>query len=315
MIVRVLLASLVLSSSVAAEEFPTRPVTVLEPLAAGGGVDVMMRVYADAASCELGQRIIIENKTGSGGIVAATAVKNTAADGYTLLHANSGTQAILPAMQSVPYDPINDFQPVTNLFTFSPYLVVPSSLPVRTALELAELARKTPGGLRFATPGTGSSVHLLGAMWNKTANVPFQHIPYRGNALVVNDLITGRVDFTFGGLVAVRPYVDSGQLRLIAIAGNKRELPGVPTMAEAGFPDIHDDTWFGIAAPASTPSPVLDKLNAAFARAASDAAVRERAESVGYKVTPSSRAKFRDVWLADRTRWKEIVKAVGLEVN
>jgi len=304
MFFRVSFLLLVLCSSVEAQDFPTRPITVVEPLLAGGGVDVMMRLYAEAAARDLSQRVIVENKTGSGGIVAGVTVKNAAPDGYTLFHANNGTQAILPAMRTVPYDPINDFEPITNLFTFAPYLVVPTSLQVTTAAELAALARKTPGGLRFATPGAGSSVHLLGAMWDNSANVPFQHVSYRGGAQVVTDLMTGRVDFTFSGLISMRDHIAAGQLRVLAIAGTKRELPDIPTMAEAGFPGIDADTWFGLAAPAGTPKPIIDRLNAAFVKATLEPVVQERSREVGYRITTSTPEEFRSMWLADRDRWR-----------
>ncbi len=315
MLIRVSLMLTVLCTSLHAQDFPSRPITVLEPLAPGAGVDAMMRLFSDVAARELGQPVIVSNRTGGGGVVAAVAAKNAPPDGYTLFHAHNGTQAILPAIQTVPYDPIGDFEPITQLFGFAPYLIVPASLPVKTAAELADLARKTPGGLRFGSPGVGSSPHLLAAMWDHDFKVPFRHIPYRGAAEMLTDLIAGRVDYTFSGILAVHAQIASGQLRVLAIGGKEREDPTIPTMAEAGFPGLEGDAWFALAAPAGTPKVIINKLNAAFRNAAIDPILRARAKEIDYRLMTSTPEESRAVWVADQERWRTIARSISIEAN
>ena len=259
---RILVQSLVLALSTLgtfahAQDFPTKPITIVNPLTAGTGVDVMTRLYADAVARDTGQRILVENKTGSGGIAAALAVKDARPDGYTLLVAHVGTQSTLPAMQTLPFDALKDFEPITELFYFPTYLVVPAASPAKTAADLIALAKTKPGGVRLASQGVGSGTHILGAIWQDLAKAPIEHVPYRGSGQILPDLLAGRVDMSFISYLTIRELVKDGKLRILAVASPTRwsGLPDVPTMAEAGYPGVDQDTWFGVAAPAGTRRP------------------------------------------------------------
>ena len=231
---RILVQSLVLALSTLgtfahAQDFPTKPITIVNPLTAGTGVDVMTRLYADAVARDTGQRILVENKTGSGGIAAALAVKDARPDGYTLLVAHVGTQSTLPAMQTLPFDALKDFEPITELFYFPTYLVVPAASPAKTAADLIALAKTKPGGVRLASQGVGSGTHILGAIWQDLAKAPIEHVPYRGSGQILPDLLAGRVDMSFISYLTIRELVKDGKLRILAVASPRRWTTPTPS--------------------------------------------------------------------------------------
>jgi tripartite-type tricarboxylate transporter receptor subunit TctC len=301
-----------------AEDFPVRPITIVNPLTAGSGVDVMTRLYADAVAREVGQRVLVENKTGSGGVVAALTVKDARPDGYTLLLAHIGTHAILSSLQTLPYDPAKDFAPITLLFYFPTYLVVPAASPAKSAADLIALAKARPGGVRLASQGVGSGTHILGAIWQDQAKAPIEHIPYRGSGQIVPDLLAGRVDLSFMSYLTIRELARDGKLRILAIASPTRwsGTPDVPTMAEAGYPGVDQDTWFGLAAPAETPKPVVAKLFDLFVKASSDPALVKRAGEDGVTIaTSKSPQAFGEQWTRESERWGKVVRALNLKAE
>ena len=301
-----------------AQDFPTKPITIVNPLTAGTGVDVMTRLYADAVARETSQRVLVENKTGSGGIAAALAVKDARPDGYTLLVAHIGTQSILPAMQALPYDPLKDFAPITELFYFPTYLVVPAASPAKTAADLVALAKARPGGIRLASQGVGSGTHILGAIWQDLAKAPIEHVPYRGSGQIIPDLLAGRVDMSFISYLTIRELVADGKLRILAVASPTRwsGLPNVPTMAEAGYPGVDQDTWFGLAAPAGTPTAIITKLFDLFVKASTDPTLVKRAGDDGVTIAASkSPQAFGELWASEGARWGKIVRALNIKAE
>jgi len=249
----------VFSPSTQAQDFPNQPITLMVGLAAGGITDVTARLYAESVSRSIGQRAIVENRTGSGGALAAAAVQNAPPDGYTLLVFSGSQHATVPAAWPANYDPVKGFAPVTFLFNSVIVLTVPADGPAKTLQELNELGRKKPGGLTFGTPGLGSPSHLLGAKLLLADKVPAEIVHYRGGAPLMGDLITGRVDFSWPTLSTSRAFLIDKKLRALAIDADVRSplLPDVPTLDELGYAKQKVASWFALAAPAGTPKALL----------------------------------------------------------
>ncbi len=265
-----LLTVLTPAPGLAQSEFPSRAITMLVPFAAGGSSDVVMRLLSAKVSEAVKQTIVIDNRPGGGGNVAAMALKNASPDGYTLMMGHTGTHAINATLYpDLKFDPIKDFQPITALISFNNILVVPEASPAKTVAELVALARSKPEGLTYASQGVGAGGHLLGVILAKQAGLKLVHVPYRGVAPAVTDTVAGRVDMMFSSYLTASPHIKSGKLRMLAIAGARRhpEIPDVPTTAEAGFPSVVMEQWFGLFAPAGTPDPVVRRLNREFVAA------------------------------------------------
>ncbi|MBX9845094.1 MAG: tripartite tricarboxylate transporter substrate binding protein [Xanthobacteraceae bacterium] len=278
------------ATSAQAQDFPSRPITIMVGLAAGGITDITARLYAEAVSKITGQRVIVENKTGAGGGVAAAAVQNATPDGYTLLVFSGSQHATVPAAGNATYEPVKGFAPVTFLFNSVVVLTVPGDSPAKTMKELHELGRKKQGGLTFGTPGLGSPSHLLGAKILLADKVPFEAAHYRGGSPMMADLITGRVDFSWPTLSTSRSYLADGKLRALALDADKRwdRLPDVPTLDELGYGKQKVASWFALAAPAGTPPAVVGKLNEIFIKASQDPELRRRTEENGTPLATST---------------------------
>jgi tripartite-type tricarboxylate transporter receptor subunit TctC len=252
------------------DTYPARPITILVPFPPGGSSDIVMRIASQKAAEVLKQPIIIENRPGGAGNLAALAIKHAPPDGYLLMMGHTGTHAINPTLYSnLDFDPITDFEPITPLIAFNNILLVPAGSPAKSVKELVELAKSKPEGLSYGSQGVGTGGHLLGVIFAKHAGIKLLHVPYRGIAPAVIDAVAGRVDFIFSSYLSSAGYIESGKLRMLAIAGSARHprIPDVPTMAEAGYPDVQMQQWFGLFAPAGTPRPIVEKLNAAFVSA------------------------------------------------
>src|ERR1043166_1215182 len=231
-----------------AQDYPSKPITLMVGLAAGGITDVTARLYAEGVWKSIGQRVTVENKTGAGGGVAAAAVQNATPDGYTLLVFSGSQHATVPAVGNAPYDPVKGFSPITYLFNAVVVLTVPADSPVKTMKEMHEWGRKKPGGLTFGTPGLGSPPHLLGAKILMADKVPFEAVHYRGGAPMMADLVTGRVDFSWPTLSTSRTFISEKKLRALALDADKRwgPLPDVPTLDELGFGKEKVASWFAL---------------------------------------------------------------------
>jgi tripartite-type tricarboxylate transporter receptor subunit TctC len=262
-----------------AENYPSRPIAIIVPFPPGGSSDIVMRLVASKASDTLKQPIVIENRPGAAGNVAAIAIKNAPPDGYLLMLGHTGTHAINPTLYGdLKFDPVKDFAPITGLVTFNNILNVPAASPAKTVSELVAFAKTKPDGLSYGSQGVGTGGHLLGVLLAKQAGINLVHVPYRGIAPAVTDTVAGRMDMLFAGYLSSGSHVEAGRLRLLAIAGSKRHprLPDLPTMAEAGYPGVQMEQWFGLFAPAKTPTSIVQKLNAEFVTALHSAEVRDK---------------------------------------
>ena len=299
------------------ETFPSRPITIIVPYPAGGGADPGMRIIAHRASAILGQPIIIDNRGGGTGIVGAMAVRQAAADGYTLFMGHVGTHAVNSALMKLPYDPIKDFVPITELFTFPTVLVVPAASPAKSVADLGAIAKARPGQLSFASPGMGSGNHIMGEMFRLALNTSIVHVPYRGVAQAVPDLVAGRTDMMFVSYIAAGAQIQAGTLRPLAVAGAQRlpALPNTPTMAEAGFPSVAMDVWFGLLAPAGTPSPIVEQLSVAFSKAARDPEVKKTISDQGAEIVANSPPEFARLIANDTVRLGAIIREAGIKIE
>ena len=259
-----LAASYSISGS-AADDYPSRPIRIIVPYAPGGGADTVARIVARRVSDTIGQPIVIENRTGAGSILGTDAVAKAEPDGYTLLLGQSGPISINPAVyKDLRYDPVKDFAPVTMTTAYPYILVVNAKLPARSLPEFVALAKSQPGAMNYGTTGIGAANHLVAELFNGKAGLKMTHIPYRGTALAVGDLVAGQVTMVFGDPISVLPHMQSGSLRALAVTSLQRSAvaPEVPTVAESGFPGFDALAWHGILGPAKTPPAIVKKLNA-----------------------------------------------------
>jgi tripartite-type tricarboxylate transporter receptor subunit TctC len=297
-----------------AEDYPARPVTLVVSFAPGGITDVMARAYADVVSRNVGQPVVVENKAAGAGAVAAASVQKAAADGYTLLVFAGAQNAVLPAMEKVPYDPIDGFAPVTVLFNLVNFLVVPNDSPAKTLDELLALGHSKPGGLSAGTAGVGTTGHLTAERLKLSTGTPMQAVQYRGGAPMLADLLTGRIDFALLAYNVVKPQVDAGKLRLLAVDADKRwpDAPDVPTLSEAGAHQPKVASWFALAAPRGTPAAVVDKIHDAFVKAAQDPELARRARQNGALIAPTTPARLREMMTREAADTGGLVRQLGL---
>jgi tripartite-type tricarboxylate transporter receptor subunit TctC len=300
-----------------ADDFPSRPITMIITFAAGGITDVVARIYADVASRNIGQRIIVDNRPTGGGAVAALAVQNAPPDGYTLLVFAGAQHAALPAMQPVAYQPVSGFQPVTILFNLVNFLAVPKDSPANSAAELVELGRRKPGGLSFGSAGVGSPAHLNAVRMARATNTPIEYVQYRGSAPMMADLVSGRLDFSLVSYTGAGPFVADGKLKLLAVDWRTRwpDLPEVPTLEEAGIRHEKVGSWFAVAAPAGTPSSVVEKLNAEFVKASQDPELIKRLTANGAAVTTSTPKEMSTLLAEEVEQTGELVRSLGLRAQ
>lgn len=299
-----------------AASFPDRPVRVVFPYGAGGGPDTTLRLVSSRAEKILGGTIVVENRPGAGGTIGTGYVKLAAPDGYTLMQGSHSTHSTNPFLyKNLSYDPVADFEPITLLTVSRTFLIVPASLGVSSVKELLAYAKKK-GGLTYASPGIGSGGHIGGAMLGKAFGVPATHVPYKGSGATRADVIAGRVDLIFNSVLPYMGEVETGAVKVLALAHDERfpGLPDVPTMAELGYPDIEIHNWFGLFAPAKTPGPILDKLNSSFTSAANMPEVKEIAYKQGFLVQTTSREEFSKFLKDQIVRMGKVVKEVGISL-
>ena len=301
-----------------AQDYPSRPVTLIVPYAAGGGNDVMARIVAEKMSRSLGQQIVIENKGGAGGSIATRQVAKAAPDGYTLGLGGTGTHAINPTLYpNVGYDPRKDFAPVGLIATSALVVLVNTSVPAKTIGELIALAKRDPGKLNYASAGVGSGIHLGAELFATMAGVKLTHIPYKGSAPALTDLVGGHVAIYFSSLPPAIALIREGKVRALAVTGPQRSalLPDLPTVAEAALPGYESVLHYGIVAPAGTPRPIVEKLNAAMRAALADADVRERIMADGAEPLAGSPEDYAADIDREETKWSKVVKVSGAKVE
>jgi len=313
-----LLASLAAFAPARAQDYPSRPITLVVPYAAGGGNDLLARIVAEKITKTLGQQVVIENRPGAGGSTATRAVAKSAPDGYTLVIGGTGTLAVNPTLyQNVGYDPRKDFAPVGLIGTSALIVLVNPNLPPRSIRELIALAKKDPGKINYASAGVGSGIHLGTVLFEVMADVKLAHIPYRGSAPALTDLIGGHVSVYFSSLPPVGALVSEGKVRALAVTGSKRSdvFPDVPTVAEAGLPGYEAVLHYGIAAPAGTPRAIIDKLSAALREAVNAPDTKERMAVDGTEPLPSTPEEYAADIDHEETKWSAIVRQSGMKAE
>ncbi len=297
-----------------AQTYPAKPVRIVVPFAAGGGVDVTARILAQGLTERLGQMVFVENRTGASGIIGTEFVAKSAPDGYTLLVGSQTTQAVVPAMYKTSYDGARDFAPVTVIATSPLLIVAHPSLPVKTVKDLIALAKARPGQLTFGA-ASGGTPHMAGELFKLTAKVDLLFVPYKGEGPAVSDAMGGQISLVFSNLPVVLPLTRSGRLRGIAVTSAQRVPTAAefPTVAESGLPGFEANTWFGCLAPAGTPADVIGRLNAEAARALSTLAVKERMAGMGLFVVANKPEEFAELLKKEIPRWAKVVKDSGVK--
>jgi len=319
------LASLVLSvlfgallAAPALAQYPTRAITLIVPYAAGGGNDVMARIVADKMSAALGQQIVVENRGGAGGSIATRQVAKSEPDGYTLGLGGTGTLAIDPTLYSnVGYDPRKDFAPVGLIATSALVVLVHPSIPAHSVKDLIALAGKEPGALNYASAGSGSGIHLGSELFASMAGIKLTHVPYKGSAPALTDLLGGHVAIYFSSLPPAIGLVKDGKVRALAVTGAKRSavFPDLPTVAEAGLPGYEAVLHYGIVAPAGTPGPIIEKLNQALQTALANEDVKAKIAADGAEPLPSTPADYAADIEREEAKWSEIVRKSGAKAD
>jgi tripartite-type tricarboxylate transporter receptor subunit TctC len=302
----------------AAQPYPSRPITLIVPYAAGGGNDVMARTVADKMSRTLGQQVVVENKPGAGGNIATRAAAKAAPDGYTLVIGGTGTLAVNPTLYvHAGYDPRQDFAPVGLIGSSALIVLVHPAVPIHAIRDLVDLAKKQPAKFNYASAGVGSGIHLGWILFEQMAGVTLTHVPYRGTGPALTDLLGGHVALYMSSLPSAIGIVRDGKVRALAVTGATRSnvFPDVPTVAESGLPGFEVVLKYGIVAPAGTPRPVVDKLNTALraALAAPDTIARMAKE--GTEPLPSSPEEYAADIDREESKWSEVVKKSGARVE
>jgi tripartite-type tricarboxylate transporter receptor subunit TctC len=291
-------------------------VRIVVPFAPGGANDIIARVVAQRAAEPLGQQVIVENRGGAGGAIGAELVARSPADGYTLLLANPGPNAINPLLQpKTPYDPIRDFTSVTLLAVSPQVLVIHPSLPVRSARELVALARARPGQINYGSSGTGAITHLAMEYFKARTKTDMVHIPYKGANIALTELIGGQVSTMFAALGSISSMLGTQKVKAIGVAARERTplLPDVPSIAESGIADFEVVNWFGILAPAGTPRPVIDRLNQAFVRVVQSPESAERFSALGFVPRGTTPEEFDRHLRLEIERWRAVINSQGIK--
>jgi tripartite-type tricarboxylate transporter receptor subunit TctC len=301
-----------------AQDYPARAITLVVPYAAGGGNDAMARIVADHMGRTLGQQIVIENRGGAGGTIATRAVAKAAPDGYTLVLGGTGTLAVNPTLYAnVGYDPRKDFAPVGLIATSALVVLVHPGVEANSVPELIALAKKEPGRLNYASAGPGSGIHLAAELFASMAGVKLTHVPYKGSGPALNDLLGGHVQIYFSSLPPAVGMRAEGKVRALAVTGPRRShvFPDLPTVAEAALPGYEAVLHYGIAAPAGTPRPIVDRLNTALRAALDSEETKAVLVATGADPMPSTPEDYAADIDREETRWSRIVREVGVKLN
>ncbi|WP_310636742.1 Bug family tripartite tricarboxylate transporter substrate binding protein [Delftia acidovorans] len=297
--------------------YPAKTITMIVPAAAGGTTDLAARMAAQALAPVIGQSVVVDNKGGGNGSIAASLVKRAEADGYTLLMQYSGYHVISPHLTKARNWEQGDFQPVANVLSAPQIIVVRSELPVKTLAELVAYAKANPGKLNYASSGNGSLQHVTGAMLEQQAGIKMVHVPYKGTGPALQDLLGGQVDLTFGTAPPFMPHVQSGKLRVLAVTGTQRlpSLPDAPTTAEAGYAGVNATSWFAVFAPAATPKPVVDKLTADLKKVVENPAFKQKAQEQGATADYMNPQQLGAMVKTEWSNWAQVVKSSKIEAE
>lgn len=304
-------------AAVFAQAYPAKPIRLIVPFPAGGATDILARALSQKLGEKIGQTVVVENRPGAGGTIGADAASKSVADGYTLLLATSSTHSIGPAINpKIPYNAETDFTPIVYVASSPNVVVVPNSSPVKNMRELIDYARKNPGKLNYASSGNGTIVHLTTEYFKAQSDTFILHIPYRGTALAIPDLVSGKVDVLFDSFVTGMPHVKDGKLRALAVTTAKRSAlaPDMPTVSEV-LPGFESVTWFGLYGPKAMPQDLALKVNQAVNAALADTDVKERFARLGAEPAGGTPQAFAAMVKADHTKWKKIIADRKISVD
>ncbi len=313
------LSGLLLSAPAAlAQSFPNKAIRLICPFPPGGAVDIASRAIAQELAKNLGQPVTVDNKPGAGGNIGGAEAARANPDGYTIFMTTSGIQAINPALYAkMPFDPNKDLTPITALVSLNNVLVLHPSVKANSVQEVIALAKSQPGAINYASSGSGTSIHMSGEMFKSLANVNMTHIPYKGSAPAITDLLGGQVMMMFDNIPSAIPHIKSGKLKALATTGAKRDplLPDLPTLAEAGVAGYESGVWFGLSVPANTPRDVIMKLNAEAIKGTKSPEFIKRMTELGYIIMGTSPETMAEMNKAEVQRWGPIVKASGAKAD
>ncbi len=301
-----------------AQAYPDRPVRVIIPFAAGGGSDAVGRAIAQKLQDKFGQSFVVENRTGAGGSIGALQVARAAPDGYTLLLGSSSEIAQYPNVKAdIPYNPEKDFAPIAMVATVPLALAVKEALPAKTVAELLDYARKNPGKLNYGSAGPGSTTHLAVALFASMTGIDMTHVPYKGSAPVITDLLAGTLDMSISTMPAVLPHANGDKIRILAVSTANRAsaMPNVPTIQESGVKGYATGLWTGLLAPAGTPPQIIDTLHAAVAEALKTADLQAALAKQGAEVSGSTPQQFAEEIKRETAVWKDVVQKTGIKID
>lgn len=312
------LLALVAAHAASAQSYPNHPVKILVGFTPGTAPDLAARILADRFAEVFGQPFVVENVAGAGSNIATAQVAKASADGYTLLMAGNSALVINPSLyDTLPFDPIRDFAPITQVFIAANVLAVPSALPIKSVADIVALAKANPGKLSYGHAGVGTSQHLAGELFKHMAQIDIAPVPYRGTTALMPDLLAGRITMSFANISNVVPLAREGKLRALAITSIARSplVPDLPTMAESGYPGFEAVPWFGLVAPTGTPSDVLDKLHDETVKTLAMADVRRKFGELGIEPVGNSRAEFAAIIRREIPEWGRVIKDAGIRLG
>ena len=318
MIVRTLLAAALLFCGTAlADEYPSKPIRLLVGFPPGGAMDLVARLLQPRLVQSLGREVIVDNRPGAGGVLAADLGAKAPADGYTLLLVNHGALVISPAMTKVPYDPVADFTPIARVVELQNIFLAKPSIPAKDLKALVAYSRSRPGSLNYATPGAGSAGHLSGELFKAAAGVDWVHVPYRGGAPAMTDFLAGQVELFVAIVSTAVPYVKQGKVHALAVSGSRRSaaLPDVPTVAESGFPGYESTSWYALMGPARLPAAVTRRWEKEILTVLAEPDVRKGLLDRGLEPFPGTAQELAEFQRRETAKWAPIVKAAGLQSN
>ncbi|MBB5215956.1 tripartite tricarboxylate transporter substrate binding protein [Parapusillimonas granuli] len=316
--ISIALAAVPHAAASSADSYPERSISWIVPFPPGGAMDAIARVLSETMSKDLGQSIVVENKPGAGGNIGASYVTKARPDGYTIMIAANG-MAVNPFLyKNLSYDPIKDFEPISLLAAVPNILVTQATRSdVNSLADVIRQAKEKPGHYTYASAGVGTSIHLAGALFTYTGQLDMLHIPYKGSGPAVSDLMGGQVDYMFDSITSAKPYIESGKLKALAITTKKRSstLPDLPTVDESGMPGYELTPWFATFAPAGTPAPIIEKLNAAMLKAMETDRVKQIFATIGAEKIGSTPRELASYMAQETAKWKKIIAETGISVD
>lgn len=298
-----------------ADDYPSRPITLIVPAAAGGATDVLARIVAEPLRKALGQPVVVENKAGGGGVLGMQYVAKTRPDGYTIAMGNIGPNAINVAIQKNLTYSNKSFVAIGRVAVMPNIVVTQPDRPINSIKELIDYAKANPGKVDFASSGVGQSIHMSGELFKVMAGVDMVHVPYKGSGPAVQDLLGGQVTLMFDNLASSMPHVKSGKLKALAVTSAERwpAAKDIPTVAESGVPGFEVTAWFGLMAPAGTPQPIIDRLNTELGKILADPAIVERLQGLGAQASPTTPQAFSSYIDAETAKWADVVKKANVQ--